>query len=599
MRKPRNFFAQAAGAVLSAAAISLSLPLENAQAQSEVTEGLWTTLPYEMPINPVHCGLLHTGKVLILGGPEDGSEQEHYGAVWDLQSGTFTIQTLLWDVFCNGMAALPDGRFLVAGGSINYNPFYGETRATMFDPATEQFTQVESMAHGRFYATVTALGDGSLMAFSGLNELGEPNNAVEIYGVSSGWSPEYIAPWSPPNYPRLHLLPSGKVFFSGSTPSSHFFSPATKTWTLNVASFVYGHRRKAGSSVLLPLRAESGYLPRVLIMGGQDPALPTATATAEIIDLSVKKPAWRMIAPMSLPRVQMNATILPTGKVLALGGSEINEDPSTASLAADLFDPVTETWSPAGIGAYPRLYHSNSLLLPDATVCVVGSNPDFGIYEKNIEIYSPAYLFTTDESGNVIPATRPVITSAPAEIGYKKPFSIETPNSADIGSVVVIRPGSPTHASDMEQRLVGLSFSESAPGTLTATAPKTGFIAPPGYYMLFILDQAGVPSVATFVHLTSKPTNQPPDGTITSPAGDVTIQAGQSVDFAGSATDPDGSVTAYSWIFPDGNPSSSSAQSPGLISFSEVGTFVVSMTAIDNAGVNDPSPPTRTITVIP
>jgi hypothetical protein len=567
--------------------------------QSPVDEGLWTTLPYLVPINPVHAGLMHTGKVLIVAGTEAGSIADSLAAVWDWQNGTFAIQTLPWDVFCSGMAAMPDGRFLIAGGTTNYNPFYGEYRTTVFDPATELFTEVEEMAHGRFYANVIALGDGTEMTFSGLNEQGINNNTVEIYGVSSGWSPEYLAPWSPPNYPRLSLLPSGKVFYSGNTPQSNMFSPATKTWTLGVANTVYGKRRKAGTSVLLPLRAENGYLPRIMILGGNDPGLPTATNTAEVIDLSVRKPAWRMVAPMSQPRVQMNATILPTGKVLALGGSEVNEDPNTASLAADLFDPVTETWAPAGVATYPRLYHSVSLLLPDATVWVAGSNPDFGIYEEHMEIYSPAYLFTTDDSGNVVPAVRPVITSVAAEIGFKGTFAIQTPDSANISSVVIIRPGSPTHAFDQEQRLVGLSFSESAPGTLTVTAPPNGFVAPPGYYMVFIINQAGVPSVASFVHLSSRPTDLPPDGTITSPASDVTIQAGGSVDFASTATDADGSVATYRWIFPEGTPSSSTEQNPGLVMFDEPGVYVVSMTAFDNVGVNDPSPPTRKITVEP
>jgi hypothetical protein len=590
----RTFLAQRrrppSGAVLIGATISLSLFVHSVEAQSPAIEGAWSTLPYQTPINPVHCGVLHSGKVLIVSRPEKVSGKSQ-GAVWDPQSGTITVQKMLFDVFCNGMACLPDGRFLIGGGG----PTYGEGRATVFDPATEKFTQVESMAHRRWYATVTALGDGSLMVFSGRNELNKIDKAVELYGIGSGWSPEYIAPWSPPVYPRLHLLPNGNVFYSGKTTSSHFFSPATQTWTLNVAHTVYAGNRTYGTSVLLPLRPETGYAPRVLILGGDSPA----TATAEIIDLSLPSPAWQMTAPMSKPRIQLNAVILPTGKVLALGGSAIDRDASTASLAADLFDPVTETWSSAGVGTYPRLYHSVALLMPDATVWVAGSNPTRDAYEKQMEIYSPAYLFTTDGNGNVIPAPRPVITDVPTEIGYGAAFAIQTPNSADIGSVVLIRPGSSTHAFDMEQRLVGLSFTASAPETLIATAPPNGFIAPPGHYMLFILDQAGVPSMAKFVHLTSTPTDQPPKGTITSPADNLTIHAGESVNFDGSATDPDGAVAKYSWIFPDGDPETSSAQSPGFVTFSEKGTHVVSLTALDAFGVNDPSPPTRTITVKP
>ena len=584
-------------ALLIAAAISVSLRASSAQTRSAVAEGTWATLPYKMPINPIHCGVLHTGKVLVVAGSENEPDNPDppRAAVWDLASGTMTVQNLLWDVFCNGMACLPDGRFLIAGGTEQYDPFYGEPRATVFDPATETFAQVESMAHGRWYATVTALGDGGLMAFSGLDEFGSTNKAVEFYNVASGWSNEFNAPWTPPLYPRLHLLPNGQVFYSGSTTSSHLFTPSTQTWTLNVAHTVYTSDRTYGSSVLLPLRPEESYIPRVMIMGGHSPATPTA----EIIDLSASSPAWRMTAPMSEPRIQMNAVILPTGNVLALGGSEFDEDTSSASKAADLFDSVAETWSSAGVAKYARLYHSVALLLPDATVWVAGGNPTRGLYQKHMEIYSPAYLFTTNLEGKVILAARPVITGIRTEIGYGARFTIQTPDSADIGSVVLVRPGSSSHAFDMEQRLVGLFFRSSAPGTVRATAPANGFIAPPGYYMLFILNQAGVPSVASFVHLTSTPTDQPPEGTITSPTGDVTIQAGESVNFAGSATDPDGSIATYSWIFPTGNPPASSAQSPGLVKFSEVGTHVVSMTALDGFGVNDPSPPTRTIIVSP
>ena len=379
-------------------------------AGSAVTDGQWVTLPYTMPINPIHCALMHNGKVLVVSGSENELSKHQAGqysaAVWDTQAGTFAVQSLLWDVFCNGMAALPDGRHLVVGGSSELAPPYGDARATVFDPVTEKFTQVESMAHGRWYASVIELNDGGLMAFSGITEedysgapqptddtgRGPHNKDVEIYRIGIGWSPEYEAPWTPPLYPRMHLLPNGTVFYSGETNSSNIFNPVTETWTLNVAKTIYKNARVGGSSVLLPLRPEEAYKPRVMIMGGDH----TATATAEVIDLSLPNPAWRNVAPMSVPRVRMNAVLLPTGKVLALGGSALDEDKNTASLATDLFDPVTETWTSAGVASYPRLYHSCGLLLPDGTVAVVGSNPVKGTFERNIEIYSPAYLFAAE-----------------------------------------------------------------------------------------------------------------------------------------------------------------------------------------------------------
>jgi hypothetical protein len=94
------------------------------------------------------------------------------------------------------------------------------------------------------------------------------------------------------------------------------------------------------------------------------------------------------------------------------------------------------------------MYHSNALLLPDATVLVVGGNPSRGTYEQHDEIYSPPYLFNPDGSA----VTRPTIASLmPAALTYGGGFQLQTPNAADISSVVLVRPGAPTHAFDMDQ----------------------------------------------------------------------------------------------------------------------------------------------------
>jgi PKD repeat protein len=444
------------------------------------------------------------------------------------------------------------------------------------------------MAHGRWYPTVTTLGDGSVMTFSGLRETGGTNTTVEIYTMGSGWSPEYPAGWTPPLYPRMHLSTDGRVFYAGSGRGSRFFNPTTKTWTAVVATTNHGSTRSYGTSVLLPLWPADGYRPRVMILGGGNPA----TATTEIIDLSAATPAWQFGPAMSQPRIQMNATILPNGKVLAVGGSTNNEDEATKSLNADLFDPVTNTFSSAGANAFARLYHSGSLLLPDATVMLVGGNPTRGSYEEQIEIYSPAYLFNS----NGLPAARPTITGVtPGAFGYGQTFLVQTPNAASIASVVLVRPGAQTHAIDMEQRLVGLNFT-AGDGVLNVTAPPHGNIAPPGYYMLFVLDSAGVPSVASFVRIGGSISNQAPTAIINSPATNVTVNPGGAVSFSGTGTDPDGTISAYSWTFPGGTPSSASVATPGNVAYSTPGTYTASLSVTDNGGLVS-SPATRTITV--
>jgi len=471
-------------------------------------QGVWSTLSYEMTINPIHAALLHNNKILVVtgsgncppgqtgcpSGPPYGPSTGSGAVVVDLVAGTVTPYSETPDFFCNGMINLPDGRAFIDGGTINYSPLSGSVQASIFDPASNTFTSVQNMAHGRWYPTVTTLGDGRVMAFSGYNEDGEiTNTTIEIYTVNQGWSPQYTPNWTPPLYPRMTLMPSGNVFYSGETSTTQMFNPTNQTWTF-VANTYYGLDREYGSSVLLPLTPANNYDPRMIILGGGNPG----SATTELIDLGAATPTWTPGPNMSEPRIEMNATLLPSGKVLALGGSVDDEDASTASYNADLYDPVSNTFSSAGQNAYPRLYHSVSLLLPDGTVWFAGGNPERGDYEPHMEIYQPAYLFNSDGSL----ATRPTITSAPTGVSYGNSFTVQTPDASSIASVVLMRDGAVTHAFDMDQRQVGLSFTVGS-GNLTVTAPPNSNIAPPGFYMLFLLNTSGVPSVASFIQLST------------------------------------------------------------------------------------------------
>ncbi len=419
--------------------------------------GQWTTLSTSMPINPVHVAMLHNGKVLIVSGSGNVPGNTNFQAgLFDPATGVITTQPVSWDMFCNGMVVLPDGRALIVGGTTQYDPFHGETRTAVYDPATNSFTNVQSMSVGRWYPTATVLGDGRVMAFSGLDVNGTTTSAVEFFTAGTGWTSPVNAPWTPPLYPRMSLLPNGTVFYSAPGANSALFNPATQAWTLNVAKTRYGGSRGYGSSVLLPLTPANNYAPRVLILGGANPS----TATTEIIDLSQPTPAWQWGPSMSQPRIEMSAVILPSGNVLALGGSLNDEQNSSASLNADLYDPVGNTFSSAGANSFPRLYHSVALLLPDASVWMAGGNPTRGTYQREIEIYQPAYLFTNDGQGHVIPATRPTISNAPPTVAYGSAFAVTTTNTSSVSSIALIRAGAPTHAFDMDQRMVGLSFTD-------------------------------------------------------------------------------------------------------------------------------------------
>ena len=560
-------------------------------AQANV-QGQWSTLPYLMPINPVHVALLSNGKVLVVAGsgncppsqagcpsgPPYGPSNNSGALLWDPNAGAISQFSLSWDMFCNGMALLQDGRALIDGGTIKYDPFYGQSNVAVFDPATNLFTNVQNMAHGRWYPTVLTLGDGRVMAFSGLNETGATNTAVEFYTVGSGWSTQYIAPWTPDLYPRLHLLPNGKVFYSGAQTTSKLFDPSTTTWNTNIASTNYSGTRTYGTSVLLPLTPANNYDPQVIIMGGHSPA----TNTSEIIDLAAPTPAWQSGPNMSEARIEMNAVILPDGRALAVGGSVNDEDTTTASLNADLLGPDPNNpgkyiFSSAGANAYPRLYHSVALLLPDATVWLAGGNPSRGSYVQQMEIYQPPYLFNS--TGGL--AARPSITSAPSSISYGNTFTVQTPDAANISHAVLVRNGTVTHAFGMDQREVELSFTAQS-GSLTVTGPPNGNIAPPGYYMLFLLNSSGVPSVATFVQMV--PVVAQPDFSVAATPSSRTIPPGTGTSYSASVT-PSNGFSGNVTFSVSGLPSGATATfSPSSVTGSGSSTLSVNTSSSTPAG---------------
>ena len=228
-----------------------------------------------------------------------------------------------------------------------------------------------------------------------------------------------------------------------------------------------------------------------MIFGGGNPA----TATTEIIDL-VRVAAAVAVRAVDVAAAHRDERDDPAERQSA-GAGRIDERRGRRNREPEC-RPVRSGHEHVLAGRSERVpapLPFGSLLLPDATVLLVGGNPSAALTKRASEIYSPAYLFNADGSA----AMRPAINSvSPAAIGYGSTFQVQTPDAANITSVVLVRPGAQTHAFDMDQRLVRLSYT-AAGGVLNVTAPPNGNIAPPGYYMLFILNSAGVPSVATFV----------------------------------------------------------------------------------------------------
>ncbi len=192
---------------------------------------------------------------------------------------------------------------------------------------------------------------------------------------------------------------------------------------------------------------------------------------------------------MTYGRHDLNLVLLPDGTALAVGGAQGFGSYSDPARHAELYDPATGRWRVMAAQKAQRGYHSTAVLLPNARVISAGS--DFGSLATTVEVFTPPYLFR---------GRQPVISSAPDSVTYGERFGIETPDASEIARVALIRPDATTHANHFEQRYVSLAFTAS-PGMLAATAPASANEAPPGYYLLFIVDSKGVPSIANFLHL--------------------------------------------------------------------------------------------------
>ena len=285
-----------------------------------------------------------------------------------------------------------------------------------------------------------------------------------------------------PLYPWLHLLPSGKVFVSGPGEDTGLIDTSGEgSWQL-LGKTNHGYR---GDYEATSVMYEPG---KILIAGG----VPS-TASAETIDLTSVEPVWKEIAGMNFPRHRLTSTILADGNVLVIGGSSIDSNSDDFSVyAAELWNPQTGVWSELDHMSIPRLYHSTSVLLPDGRVLSQGGGLGAGYTtHKNSQIYSPPYLFKGE---------RPKLKVNKDSFVYGSTLKIDTNEAKRIALVHMIRLSSDTHSFNSSQHRIPLLFTPTT-DHLDAILPSNGAFAPPGHYLLFIVNELGVPSEGRIIQL--------------------------------------------------------------------------------------------------
>lgn len=471
------------------------------------TYGAWSE-PMVWPVQAEHMAMLPSGEVLAF-------ISQNGAITWDPATGTTTDVAPGGDhtINCAGHAFLSDGRLVVNGGI--GATFAGHPVTWVFNATDRSWESVEEMAEDRYYPSTLTLPDGDVLTLSGNLADGFPATTVERFEGGTGtWETMPGADREMDMYPRVHVLPDGRVVRVGQERATLFLDPGTGTWSDGPLA-LHG-QRWGGTSALLP------GLDRVLVVGGGSMGLggeggdtagllrddtdgvlenlvdgtvqgtSPATNTAEVLDLSGETPVWREVGSMLFDRRDHSATILADGSVAVFGGAygfEPIPGWGETALTPERFDPTSETWSLLAPPERHRGYHQASVLLPDGRVLVAGGDFEWGtgttepILVHTAELYSPPYLFQ---------GPRPVITDAPATVGYGGSFAVASHDAASIDQVALVRLGSVTHSVNTDQRFVTLDFERHG-NALVVDGPVDGAQAPPGPYFLVVLDD-GVPS---------------------------------------------------------------------------------------------------------
>lgn len=511
----------------------------------------WQIICNNSEILAIHAALLpigNRGQVVLFGGDEHNPAQAGNDStpanpmqvdntrIHDLDTnpaGVITIGSPTTDVFCSGHAFLGDGRLMIGGGTESWEGgggpggghvhglgnFGGHPACWVFNFSSRTWQRVadfnfrtgtatgEGEGGGRWYPTLLTLPSGDVIAISGhpsrRSREWHNNNIPEIYSASSNSWRQLPRHDEITFYPRMHLIRRNQIFIaSGTGGDSRILDLNTETVTSQVISRPSGannfYESWDNSSVLLPLLPSDEYQARILMCNDVQPIRIDIDGT----------PTWQDAGTRSMTRRRQYAcsTLLPDGKILVSGGMENPDDDTTGVREAEIYDPginwnadpvtyngTMGTWTTGDAATVPRNYHSTALLLPDGSVWTAGSSKgaDAGdpatFAEMRIEIFEPDYFNNPN---------RPDLTNSPQSIDYNSTsFTLRTPQRNQIKRVAFIRCGSTTHAGDFDQRYVGLSFTPTpgVPDGLTITYPTDPSVLPPGYYMLWIINDLGLP----------------------------------------------------------------------------------------------------------
>ena len=487
------------------------------QAPAPGVGGKWDP-PIGFPLVPVSAVMLPNNKLLTFSAYMDMSFSTTpititKVAILDLTTGKVTEPADIntnHQMFCEGLAILPDGRLLIIGGS-------NDGATTIYDPVTNSWTIGPRLNIPRAYEGATTLSTGQVLTLGGSwhdSAGGKNGELFTASGATGSWRllPSVLASniltadpagvYRADNHVWLFAQANGTAFQAGPSKQMNWIT-TTGNGTIT------GAGNRSDSADAMNGNAIMYDVGQILTVGGatayQDAGSTVdvqATNHAYAVDISAgpsQSVVVKRTSDMAYARAFVNSVVLPDGEVLVIGGQQHPQSFTDTGgvLSPELWNPATGKFTTMAPEAIPRTYHSVALLLPDGRVFSGGGGlcGSCTTNHANGQIFTPPYLLNSDGT----PRTRPVIGSAPATTTTGSTITVTT-NSAT-PSFALVRVGAVTHSVNTDQRRIPLTPATASGTTYTLQIPSDKGTVLPGNYMLFALDANGTPSVSKIINI--------------------------------------------------------------------------------------------------
>lgn len=465
--------------------------------------------------------------------PLHGRDCYAHAIEYDPVTSTYRTLKLMSDPWCSTGALQVNGDLIVFGGAIEG---MRAVRSLSMQPNSQFQENQFALAADRWYPSQQMLEDGSFIVVGGRNsfsyELVPPNTIrfppklfdLPLLKETNDEKENNL-------YPFLYLLPDGNVYLFANYKSI-ILNPRTGQVVRQLPDLAGGARNYPPSamSALLPLvpgpENTDKVQVEVVICGGnireaaKYSEFPPRTFIPALKDcnrmvISDPNPTWDR-EDMPSRRIMGDMLYLPTGDLLMLNGAQAGssawdaaEDPNFVPVLYRPYRPKGKRFKLLKPSQIARMYHSSSTLLPDGKILVAGSNPNqfYNFTSKyptelRVEKFSPHYLAPE------LDKHRPVIdvNNSDKKLKYGQPFKVKINLKDKVGlqdiKVTMIAPPFTTHGFSQNQRLIVVTLRNYVANNkqIDAVAPPNARIAPPGYYLLFVVHR-GVPSSGIWVHI--------------------------------------------------------------------------------------------------